>query len=172
MLRCYVWRCAITLVQSGRPGIAVFHFQVKSEQVVPEDEDDSLPSSQASPTQSVACFPLSDEMLVGQHPHPNTPIIGASRTKEAGYRWLADITLRVLYQRILHKWQRTNTETDMHRNPLPLPYTAEAQTPATLRTWQMMRPSTRAMDCTPACPPGPVEWGHILLPSEGMALGR
>ena len=121
MLRCYAWWCAIVVLRTSSPAIAILHFQVKSEQVVPEDADNSLPSSQASLTQSVACLPPSDEMLVGQHPHPDTLIIGASPAKEAGYRWLADITLRTLYQRILHKWQRTNTRTAMHGNPLPLP---------------------------------------------------
>ena len=60
---------------------------------------------------------------------------------------------------ILHKCQHTNTKTDMHGNPLQLPYTAEALTPATLNTWRMMRPSTGAMQL------------HTRKPSRTAGMG-
>ena len=85
--------------------------QIQKEQIVPEDDNDddsNISTEQSQPSQPSSCFPVSEEVLAAHHPHPDTPIIGHGRAKALSYRWLADITLRALFQRILYKWKRLN----------------------------------------------------------------
>ena len=74
-----------------------------------DDDDSNISTEPSQPSQPSSCFPLSEVLLAAHHPHPDTPIIGSGRAKALGYRWLADITLRALFQRILYKWKRLNT---------------------------------------------------------------
>ena len=94
------------------------------------------------------------------------------RAKSLGYRWLADITLRASFERILYQCKRLNARTDMDRATLPPPYTSEALTASNLSTWQMLKPSTKISQCQQVYPPGPMEWAYILRAFEGYGLGK
>ena len=144
--------------------------EIQKEQIVPEDDDNddlNISTEPSQPSQHSSCFPLSKEHLAGHHPHPDTPIIGSGRAKALGYRWLADITLRALFQRILHKWKRVNTKTDMNGATLSPPYTSEAVTASNLSTWRMLKPSTKVSQYQQVYSPGPMERDNILRAFEG-----
>ena len=147
---------------------------IQKEQIVPKDDnnDDSNISTEPSqPSQRSSCLPLGEELLAGHHPHPDTPIISSGRAKALGYCWLADITLRALFQKILYKWKMLNTKTDMNGATLPPPYTSKAVTAFNLSRWRMLKPRTKVSQCQQVYPPGLMEWAYILRAFEGYGLG-
>ena len=96
----------------------------------PQDDNDSLlPSTQGSPSPAASNFPLSDELVAGHYPHPNTLIIGTARAKEARCCWLADITPIAVYQHMLYKWRRLHTKVDINGTSLSHPSKSMAIAP-------------------------------------------